>query len=153
MNRTNAISVTVASVAILLALGLIRAEAAETSEHSGQSSNAMLDLSMAELFDIPVYSRPLLGVHHAHPRGELMLAYSNRHMKMQGNRDGTTDLSTADVLAAGFMVAPTDMSMHMHMFEAMYGVTDDLTLMVMLPYTEKEMDHVNGMGMVHSKSR
>ena len=72
-----------------------------------------------------------------------MLGYSNMHMEMDGNRDGTSNQSATDVFNAGFMIAPTEMSMNMHMFEAMYGVTDDLTVMVMLPFKEISMGHIN----------
>jgi hypothetical protein len=34
------------------------------------------------------------------------------------------------------------MTMQMHMFGMMYGVTNDLTLMAMLPYVVKDMDHI-----------
>ncbi|MEL7333687.1 MAG: transporter [Cyanobacteria bacterium J06560_2] len=67
------------------------------------------------------------------------------YMDMDGNRNGTDSLSTADVLE-GFMVTPVRMTMQMHMLGAMYAPTDDLTLMTMLPYITKEMDHLTRMG-------
>ncbi|MCE2509879.1 MAG: transporter [Alphaproteobacteria bacterium] len=82
---------------------------------------------------------------HRHGEGEVMLSYRFMHMKMEGNRDGTDDLSTQQVLA-NFAVAPLRMTMDMHMFGLMYGVNDAMTAMVMLPYVEKSMDHVTGMG-------
>ncbi|MFW5791455.1 MAG: transporter [Desulfohalobiaceae bacterium] len=44
------------------------------------------------------------------------------------------------------MVAPLDMTMDMHMFGAMYGLTDSVTLMAMIPYIDKSMDHRTRMG-------
>ena len=75
-----------------------------------------------------------------------MFGYSYMDMSMDGNRDGTSKQSAADVLNAGFMVSPTAMTMRMHMLELMYGVSDDLTMMVMLPYKRISMDHINGAG-------
>lgn len=83
---------------------------------------------------------------HMHKSGEFMLSYRFMHMRMDGNRDGTSDLSPGDVLARGFLATPTDMDVDMHMFGAMYAPLDWLTLMLMLPYAEKTMDHVNVMG-------
>ena len=51
-----------------------------------------------------------------------------------------------DRVAEGFMVAPTSMTMEMHMFGAMYAATDDLTVMAMFPYLRKSMDHITNMG-------
>ncbi|MEM9090111.1 MAG: transporter [Cyanobacteria bacterium P01_F01_bin.53] len=82
---------------------------------------------------------------HTHGKGEFMLSYRYMYMDMDGNRSGTNSLSTADVLQ-DFMVTPVRMTMQMHMLGAMYAPTDDLTLMAMLPYVTKEMDHLTRMG-------
>jgi hypothetical protein len=83
---------------------------------------------------------------HTHHEGNWMFSYRWMHMRMQGNRAGTKRLSASEVLGQGYMVAPTRMTMDMHMFGAMYGVSDDLTLMLMLPWLDMEMEHVTGMG-------
>jgi hypothetical protein len=82
---------------------------------------------------------------HPHKTGEWMASYRYSSMQMQGNRDGTNRLSTNEVLN-DFMVAPTKMTMQMHMFGLMYGLNDKLTLMGMLPYNVISMDHINRMG-------
>ena len=82
---------------------------------------------------------------HTHKQGEVMFSYRYMFMKMDGLRDGTDDLSTGDVLEQ-FMVTPTDMDVQMHMFGAMYAVTNKLTLMGMIPYIKKSMNHVTRMG-------
>ncbi|AFZ44989.1 hypothetical protein PCC7418_2859 [Halothece sp. PCC 7418] len=82
---------------------------------------------------------------HVHGKGEWMLSYRYMFMSMDGNRDETDDLSTDDVLE-DFMVAPEEMTMQMHMIGAMYAPTDNLTLMAMVPFVVKEMDHVTRMG-------
>lgn len=82
---------------------------------------------------------------HTHHAGEFMLSYRYMYMDMDGNRDGDSRVGVDDVLA-DFMVSPTDMSMEMHMLGAMYAPTDWMTLMLMVPYVRKDMDHVTRMG-------
>lgn len=82
---------------------------------------------------------------HTHDKGEWMTSYRYSRMNMSGNLNGESDIPASEVLS-DFMVAPLSMDMEMHMFGLMYGATDDLTLMVMLPYMEKSMQHVNRMG-------
>ena len=82
---------------------------------------------------------------HIHSKGEWMLSYRYMFMSMDGNRDGTDDLSIDDVLE-DFMVSPEDMTMQMHMIGGMYAPTENLTLMAMVPFVVKEMDHVTRMG-------
>lgn len=82
---------------------------------------------------------------HVHHQGELMLSYRYMLMYMNGNRDRTEDLSRADVLRQ-FMVAPTDMTMQMHMVGLMYAPHDKLTLSTMVPYVHMAMNHETRMG-------
>jgi len=78
-------------------------------------------------------------------QGVFMLSLQYMHMRMDGNRDGTDDVSTVDVLAQ-FPVAPLSMDVDMLMAGAMYGITDDISVMAMMPYVWKSMDHVTRMG-------
>ncbi|MEA5597889.1 transporter [Rivularia sp. UHCC 0363] len=82
---------------------------------------------------------------HTHKKGEFMFSYRYMLMKMDGNRDGTKSISDREVLQQ-YMVTPVDMTMQMHMVGAMYGVSDDVTLMAMVPYVSKEMEHLTRMG-------
>ncbi|MCA9296109.1 MAG: transporter [Phycisphaerales bacterium] len=82
---------------------------------------------------------------HTHHAGEFMISYRTMHMRMHGNRDGDSRISSDDVLD-DFMVTPTSMSMDMHMLGAMYAPTDWMTVMVMVPYVRKDMDHLTRMG-------
>ena len=82
---------------------------------------------------------------HTHERGEVMLSYRYMRMDMNGNRDGTNGLSTADVLGT-FAVAPLKMPMQMHMAGLMYAPANRLTLMVMLPVLKYSMDLRTGSG-------
>lgn len=84
---------------------------------------------------------------HMHGAGEFMFSYRYMRMRMDENRDGTANMSDGDVLRDGYMATPTDMDVEMHMFGAMYAPTDWLTLMAMLPYVRKQMDHVNAAGL------
>ncbi len=104
------------------------------------------------LLTFPVYSgfpegHAPIGVmgDHTHKTGEVMLSYRYMFMSMDGNRDGTSDVSTSEVLE-DFMVAPTDMDMHMHMFGLMYAPSDTITIMTMVPYIKKSMNHITRMG-------
>ena len=83
---------------------------------------------------------------HAHGRGEWMLSLRSMRMQMDGNRDGTSRMSSADVFAAGYQIVPERMTMDMQMLGVMYGVNEDLTVMLMLPWLDLEMDHVRANG-------
>ena len=80
-----------------------------------------------------------------HNKGEWMLSYRFMTMSMDGNRDGTTSLSTDDVLS-NYMVAPERMDMQMHMLGLMVAPWQRCTLMFMAPYVFKSMDHVTRIG-------
>lgn len=82
---------------------------------------------------------------HAHKQGEWMFSYRTMHMDMEGNRKDDSGVNTTEVLS-DFVVSPTSMTMDMQMFGAMYAPNDNLTLMLMAPYIELEMDHINRMG-------
>lgn len=82
---------------------------------------------------------------HTHNAGEWMLSYRYMTMEMRGNRDGSDRIGVSEVLD-DFRVAPTDMTMDMHMLGIMWAPNNDLTLMLMLPWIENEMDHRTRMG-------
>jgi len=67
------------------------------------------------------------------------------YMDMNGNRNGSSSVSTNDVLN-DFMVSPTKMSMEMHMLGLMYAPNDSFTLMTMVPIIKLSMDHATRMG-------
>mgnify|MGYP001349066413 CR=1 FL=1 len=99
---------------------------------------------------------------HMHKKGDWMVSYRYMHMDMDGNRDGTSRVDPVTIATteanrffgmtgqpSTLRVVPTDMSMEMHMFGAMYAPSDWLTLMAMINFEEKEMDHITfagGMG-------
>lgn len=80
-------------------------------------------------------------------------------MAMDGNRDGTNEVSPEEIVTttpnrffgqtgqpSTLRIVPTEMTMDMHMFGAMYTPTDWLSVMAMGMYTSKSMDHVTFAG-------
>jgi len=86
-----------------------------------------------------------VGINHTHTGGEWMVSYGYMHMEMGGNLNGTSDVSTADVLA-DFAIAPLSMTMDMNMAMVMYAPTDKVTLMLMVPQVSKSMNLITGGG-------
>jgi nitrous oxide reductase accessory protein NosL len=91
-------------------------------------------------------------IYHTHPAGMWMTNYKYMHMAQHGLRHGTTDVPASNVTPVGnkpfgFMMAPTSMTMDMHMVMVMYGLTDRVTLMGMANYQEMKMNMVMNMGM------
>ena len=87
---------------------------------------------------------------HTHNEGEFMVSYRNMQMDMNGLQDGTQSVSSQEVLDSGYMMTPTKMTMTMHMFGLMYAPTNKTTMMVMLPYIQKDMDMLMASGMTPS---
>jgi len=96
---------------------------------------------------------------HFHKQGEWMFSYRFMRMEMEGNLIGDDSVSPEEIattVANRFFgtpgqpptlrVVPTEMTTNMHMFGTMYGYSDNLTLMLMLNYLEKEMTHVTFQG-------
>ncbi|XSG81655.1 MAG: hypothetical protein ACPW61_11315 [Methyloligella sp. ZOD6] len=96
---------------------------------------------------------------HMHHAGEWMLSYRFMNMNMEGNRIGDDEVTPQEIVTSvpnrffgspmqppTLRVVPTEMSMDMHMFGFMYAPTDNLTLMAMLNYAEKEMSHITFAG-------
>ncbi len=84
---------------------------------------------------------------HTHKKGEAMLSYRLGYMKMKGLRRGSNRVAL-DESRNKYMMSPRDMDMKMHMFGAMYGVTDNFTIAAMGSLIEKEMHMVNRMNNV-----
>jgi hypothetical protein len=78
---------------------------------------------------------------HTHAKDGWMLSYRYMNMQMDGMRSGTDRISSSDVFASGYTVAPESMTMDMHMLGVMYAPTDKLTLALMANYIDIEMDH------------
>lgn len=94
---------------------------------------------------------------HRHKAGEWMLSYRFMGMNMDGNLRGDNNVSAEDIVTtvvnpfsgpATVRVVPNKMTTSMHMFGLMYAPSDQITLMAMLNYVDKEMDHTTFSGMV-----
>lgn len=75
---------------------------------------------------------------HIHAKGKWMVSYTYMDMMMSGSRAGMKSVS-ADTLYKSYMMAPSSMSMRMHMLMVMYGITDRFTAMVMAGYASNDM--------------
>jgi nitrous oxide reductase accessory protein NosL len=113
------------------------------SSHKGHDMSQHMGPGAQMLFN------PAFGddIYHTHPAGMWMLTYKLMHMNMSGLRSGTSDVDLNDIgfkrdKPYNYMMIPTDMTMDMHMFMLMYGITDRLTVMAMANY------QVNSMGML-----
>ncbi|MDU0354127.1 transporter [Paraglaciecola aquimarina] len=89
---------------------------------------------------------------HLHAKGEFMFSYRLMNMQMSGNIQGSdsiTDDAIATTVANPYAnppmspptvrVVPQDMSTQMHMLGFMYAPSDNLTLMAMINYLDKNM--------------
>ncbi|MEO0437580.1 MAG: transporter [Pseudomonadota bacterium] len=96
---------------------------------------------------------------HTHEVGEYMLSYRFMAMEMEGSRLGSDRISSDQIVTTVsnrffgrpgqppmLRVVPTEMTMNMHMFGAMYAPTDRVTLMLMANYSDLEMDHLTYQG-------
>ncbi|MEM1050783.1 MAG: transporter [Pseudomonadota bacterium] len=96
---------------------------------------------------------------HRHAKGEWMISYRFMHMDMGGIQIGTDSVTPETVATTvpnrffgnpgqppTLRIVPTEMRMDMHMAGVMYGLTDQVTLMVMANYWSKEMDHITFQG-------
>ncbi|TQV87189.1 transporter [Aliikangiella coralliicola] len=121
--------------------------AAATLSSTSYAHDSSTQDSLTQKLSRPDSHAPLgVMADHLHNEGEWMFSYRYMRMEMSGNRSGTDRVSTSDVLN-NYMVAPLDMPMDMHMLGTMYAPSNDLTLMLMLPYLSSEMDHLTRMGM------
>lgn len=129
MIRQNLIVTTV----FLAVAGAAGAEEMDHSQHGGQPMNEQMEHKPGATAH----------THHGHGAGSWMLSYQYMNMSMDGLMDGTSDLATSDVVMSGggaYMMAPTKMTMDMHMLMGMYGFSDKVSMMVMANYLGKDMD-------------
>lgn len=93
----------------------------------------------------PVAVYPAAGLMngHTHDGGEFMIGLRYTRNSYSGaNQSGTDPVSDAEVLAAGYTVAASEMTMDMVMLDLMYAPTDTLTFMVMPHWMRHEMTMV-----------
>lgn len=91
---------------------------------------------------------------HIHRQGDFMLSARSMFMRMEQNYIGSSTVTDLQAQQAGpFGVVPTKMDMQMHMIGAMYGLTENITLMAMINYVEMSMDHDFGPGLTGGSFR
>lgn len=92
---------------------------------------------------------------HLHEQGEFMASYRYMRMEMSGNYIGQREVSPEFIVQnvpnrfqgpPTLRVVPIDMSMEMHMLGGMYGLSDTITLMAMVPVLSNSMNHVTFQG-------
>lgn len=85
---------------------------------------------------------------HVHHKGSFMVSLRYMSMQMEGNLQGNNPISNSEIFE-NYMAAPQAMNMHMYMVGAMYGLTDQLTIMVMQMFNanvmQMERSHQNAM--------
>ena len=85
-------------------------------------------------------------VHNYHHDRKWVVMLNYMHMSKSGYFIGDGQIGIADIFSRGFNVAPCSMNTQMLMLEIMHMITHRITLMLMIPYIYKNMDHVNVRG-------
>lgn len=85
---------------------------------------------------------------HMHKEGEFMLSFRSSNMEMSQLKNGNASINISESMSdpngsstgsGTYMNAPISMSMNMYMFGGMYAPTNNLTLLLMGNYKQKEM--------------
>lgn len=88
---------------------------------------------------------------HIHDAGEWMFGYHYLYESWDGLLQGDDRIGLSRAFMPGngkmYMMAPTSMTMEMHMLHIMYGVTDSFTLMLMPQYMSMNMEMEMDMNM------
>lgn len=93
---------------------------------------------------------------HRHKQGEVMVSYRYMSMDMKDNLLGDDAISPTQIVTSianpftpppTVRVVPVEMTTNMHMVGVMYAPGDNITLMAMFNYLDKEMTHQTFMGM------
>lgn len=121
------------SVAALLAL--------TTSTSFAQSDAVAISHDHHQHLPIGLQSPMSIMGDHIHQDGDWMLSYRYMFMDMDGMRQGTNRVNSADVFTNRFAVTPERMTMDMHMVGLMYSLSESFTFMAMFQYKSLSMDH------------
>ena len=110
---------------------------ASDEEQEGKSQKMPTEAATNTPFPHPFAPLGVYGAHVIKP-GKWLTAYTYGHMAMDGNLIGTDSVSTGALLQR-YNVVPVSMSVDMHMVGLMRGMTENFSLMVMVPYYFKTM--------------
>ncbi len=143
------------------ALTPIASRAADLPSTKDEPAPPMDHAAMA----MPVIPATLTWVMTA-PAGGFMFNYNPMFMHMDGDYVGSSKLSPSTIattipsgqthvmkgvtMPTMWRIIPTSMDMQMQMFNAMYGITDKLTIMASTSYVEKSMKMTSFSGMMGS---
>jgi len=117
---------------------------------SGEGNMNMMDHSQHASHDTGSAKH----IHHEHGKSGWMIEYKFMRMEMDGLLEGSNKVSTEDVSGTqmqmgmgmvrlpgkGYMMAPTKMTMDMHMLMGMYGFSQNFSMMFMGQYLDNDMD-------------
>ncbi|WAJ71123.1 hypothetical protein [Catenovulum adriaticum] len=77
---------------------------------------------------------------HTHKAGEIMIGYRFMQQNYDQLYQGSEKITHQQLTQAGYSMAPTSMTMKMHMLDFMYALNDKVTLMLMPQYMSMDMD-------------
>jgi hypothetical protein len=100
----------------------------------------MTDLSLEQLMHLDVIQLSVPGAHF-HYQGDWMIGYDYSSSQYGGYLSGTSSVSNNQVLSQ-YMMANTRMQSEMEDLMLMYGLRDNWTINVMIPYMNMTMDQV-----------
>ena len=140
----------------------VSAQTDDHSEHdmSNPESTGSDEHSGHDMTSHSAHTGAAAHIHHSHGKGDWMLEYRFMRMSMGDLLNGTDKVNTRDISGVlpgipptpdpskEYRMAPTDMTMDMHMLMFMYGFTERFSLMAMGSYLDNEMDmvmHMNDM--------
>ncbi|MCX6182962.1 MAG: transporter [Bacteroidetes bacterium] len=89
--------------------------------------------------DIAVAPPAGVMISHVHRKGEWMLSYRLMNSATDGLLSGSSAIAANSVFT-NYLMLPSSAQMNMHMFMAMYGVSNKLTLMTMFNYNSMSME-------------
>ncbi len=143
-----------AASALLLALGVpafADPDAPSPDEAEVSSTTGADDADQLAPYNADGHAPIGVMAEHMHNAGEFMLSYRFQPMAMSGLQDGSAELADAEALAVDnpffgnpgqppkMRILPREMPMNMHMFGAMLGIHDRVTLMGMGMFMSRDM--------------
>ncbi len=117
---------------------------ANSNESSVPTDDDIVEMSLDEIASLNLLGSNTLQT-HIHRKGEFMIRYMYMFMSMDSIYSGSKTVSEDKALDQ-FMVTPLSMDSTKHMVMPMYGITNRLSVMMMMPYYQKSMNHKTRMG-------
>ena len=119
---------------------------APPAQSEAAGDNPLLEMDIEQLMHMELIQTTVPGAHW-HWEDDWMVGYQFMRVQNEGYNVGTNSVPDQQVLRNGnYNNIHTSMTMDMHMLMAMYGPSDDVTLMVMVPYMDMTMNHLTRTG-------